>query len=177
MRGDKKYFSLALFIVTILSVLFYHFIHLEKATEIESAKANINRINDEIVLIKNFNSKHKDIDEEVSILAERHYRATEAFPEKLNEEIVIDYLRKVSQNNKLEIVTLNMGELKKDSKNTANFNVKIRGNYFNVLDFLMEIYNGRKFIDIRGVDLKNNDGILTLNLDINCYYSDMKGEK
>lgn len=179
MRGDKKYLAFTLLFLTILGVLFYHFIHLEKMSEIENMETDIKRINNEIILVNKFNAKHKHIGEEISTLAERHFRVIEAYPETLNEENIIDYLHETARDNKLEIVNLNSVELRNDIKHTASFKAKVRGDYFNILNYLFVLYNSHKFIDITGVDLKNNDGILTLDLDINCYYSKQNktGEK
>lgn len=178
MKGDKKYLSLTLLLLTILSVLFYNFVHLDKRQEIENLENKIANIHNEIHLIKTFNVNHNDIDSEFLNLSQRHFRAVEAYPPTTEENNILDYLREIAKNNYLEILILNIIKSENTIQNdnekkylTSVFNIKVKGDYFHISDFLYDIYNSHKFIDIKRIDLKNDDGVLTLNLEINCYYS------
>lgn len=180
MKGDKKFLAATLLFLTMLSVFFYHFVHLDNIAEIESLEDKISKNNEKIVLITKFNNTHKNIDDEVANLAERHFIVTGAFPQNSDDEKIIDCLRETAMNNKLEVLNLDINneednkknDDKKNQKNyfTTNYNIKVRGDYFHINDFLFDVYNNHNFFDVKKINLKNSDGILTLDLVINCYY-------
>lgn len=177
MRGDKKYLAFVLVFLTVLSVYFYYAVHLEKEAEIEDIKNKIAQNQKDIVLIRKFNDTHKKIDEETSIMAERHFRAVVAFPEFLNEERVISYLNETANDHNLQILFLNSDDVKEDTdKNffTKVFHIKVQGDYFHISNFLYELNNSDKFFDAKRFYLRNDNGILTLDMEINQYFSNNK---
>lgn len=174
MRGDRKYLAFVLTFLTLLSVFFYYRIHLEIEAECEEVKSKIAQNQKQIILINKFSDTHKQIDEEMASLAKRHFPAVEAFPEFLNEESVISYLNEAATDHNLQVLLLNSDDLKEDNDKKSFikvFHIKVQGDYFHILDFLYELNNSDKFFDARRFYLKNDNGILTLDMEINRYFS------
>lgn len=172
MGEDKKYLIYTALFLTLLSVFFYHFIHNEQIVEMQSIENDILQNKQKIFLIKKFNDSHKNLDEEISILADRHFRITEALPAFFDEEGVVEFLNEAAMNNRLKVLLLTSDDIKEDNNIFIKiFHMRVRGDYFNILDFLFTLNNSHNFFDIKQFYLKNDDKNLVLDMEINCYFT------
>ena len=108
MRGDKKYLAITFVLITLIGVLFFNTIHVQKEEELKSLESKILKNKNNIAAIKEFNSIHKNFDEEATELADRHFRVYMAFPEKLNEENIRNMYLNSENSSKNNLLTLDL---------------------------------------------------------------------
>ena len=177
MEGDKRYLKAAAIFAIALG-LATGFAHIKIESKVDAYNKEIAGYNLEITKITEFKASHKDIDRDMTELAKRHYRVAAMFPNRIDAKKTVEFLREFAQETGLYLLDVKADKerLNEDKKTyEQRFTVKVRGEYFNILDFLSELSINEDFYDIKRMNLKNDDGEITMELEIDCYCA--KGEE
>ena len=179
MKNYKIYLT-ALAALIVAGVFIFGFVHIKTEGKIAAANSEIQSGKQEIEKIRKFREAHKNLEEDMRELAKRHFRAAEMFPKRIDEEKTVEFLRESAVENGLYIAALSADKEKLDEDETSfakKFTLKANGDYFNILDYLKKLSTSRDFYDIRRMNLDNDNGEITLRLDIitYCAESDDKG--
>ena len=98
-------------------------------------------------------------------------------PDRTDEEKTVEFLRELAGDTGLYLLAIKADKerLDEEKKNyTQKFTVRVRGDYFHILDFLKELSTNDDFYDIKKMNLENDNGEITMEVEINCYC--VKGE-
>lgn len=178
MEGDRKYLAAAV-VFAVVCGLVTIFFHLRTEPAIDAYNREIAEYNREIEKITKFKANHKNIDEDMAELAKRHYRVATMFPNQIDEEKTVEFLRELASETELYLLAIQSDKEKLDESKKAyaqKFTVKVRGNYFHILDFMKALSTDENFYDVNKMTIKNDNGDITMEIEINCYFSKGKNE-
>ena len=170
MLDEKNAFVLLCFLCLWLSVAFFHFVHVplqeEKAAILEDAE----QISMEIIEIENFMNKHTNLKEYAADLSKQMEKADHALPDSMAQSSIISLFQHHALDQQIQLASITPGQAKREHDLLMlPINIKLKCNYFQLLDFLKAIQEDGRFLKINQVVVHTTDDKLSFEIEAIAY--------
>ena len=157
----KKYFLLPIIICifAMLTFLYWQFIYIPVQSEILNMQIETRKLQATEKKLRDFEARYGDLKDFAELIEVRLNEAQNYLPDKPLTEKFTAELYKVAEKNKIALTYLQVGDINfvEDNKNLRRQSIKIKlaGDYVSILNFLREILDGERFINIENILIEN----------------------
>ena len=166
-RG-KEFFAVTCCACAWILAAFYFFPHEQWKEEAEQAYAEQAKEEQEIVGIENFMNAHRDMEEFSRETAMHQEMVLKALPEDMEQGAFLEFLQRLAIGHQIELLGVFPGKSsqEKDGVMVLPVQVKMNCSYFQLLDFLRELQEGERFLQVRNARIHSDGRRLTCQLDL-----------
>ena len=169
--AKKRYLLLAAAICLLLIVIYIFLLRAPLHGAAASAEARAQVAAAQVLKVTNFHNAHiSDEKKYEQDLQQRQERANQALPDDIEQGRIVGYLQSKALASQLELCELTPGELRvQDGLRVLPLKLKLRGNYFQLLDFLEQLQNGERYTIIQNPQVKSKNECLECILEIDAF--------
>lgn len=167
---ERKVFGMVCILWLLLTLLFVFTVHYPIREEAEAIRRETELVTKEVVSIENFTNKHLNIKGYAEEVGKRHERADRALPNELEQSAVLGMLQRNALNNKVQLVSVSPGQIKKESRlMELPIQIKLSCNYFQLLDFLKTLQDEERFVKLNRLNVRTVDNRLSFEIEAAVY--------
>lgn len=170
-KNDKRLCGLFICLLITLTAVFYLFVCLPRQAELREKRQMFAMKQYEIKVLQAVLNAHPNTEEYERELKKKVDEAHEALPETMDFGEFIGTLQRMAQKCGLTVKGILPGRVVKQEKlYTQDLKADFVGSYQDVLNFLAELEQQKRFINITAATIKaDNDGTLSVVLEIRLY--------
>lgn len=167
----RGYLLLAAAICLLLIVIYIFLLRAPLRGASASAEARAQVAAAQVVKVTNFHNAHiSDEKKYEQDLQQRQERADKALPDTIEQGRIVGYLQSKALASRLELCELAPGEPRvQDGLRVLPLKLKLRGDYFSLLDFLEQLQDGERYTIIQRPSVRSKDGYLECVLEIDAF--------
>ncbi|MBQ1509420.1 MAG: type 4a pilus biogenesis protein PilO [Selenomonadaceae bacterium] len=146
---------------------FYFFLHEPWQEEISQVRSEEFEEQQKILNVENFMNAHRDMNEFSQETAKHQEIAKKAMPEELEQGEFLEFLQRLALGKQIELVgVVPQKESQERNVTVLPVQVKLKCNYFQLLDFLQGLQEGDRFMQVRNARIHSDHGNLVCQLDL-----------
>lgn len=168
--SEREIFIVAVLISLLLVFSFFFFIHIPLKEAYNSEMAERAKLAETETTIVNFKDAHLDSEAYKKELSDQDARMTAAIPDDLRQGEFLALLEQRAIFSHVELIGVTPEtEVKEAEYRSLPLTVEFRGNYVSILDFIQEIEDSDRFIQVDSFEILNDGKFLTCKLRLFIY--------
>ena len=152
---------------------FYFFLHEPWQEEISQVRSEEFEEQQKILNVENFMNAHRDMNEFSQETAKHQEIAKKAMPEELEQGEFLEFLQRLALGKQIELVgVVPQKESQERNVTVLPVQVKLKCNYFQLLDFLQGLQQGERLVVINSLTVKqgkDREDALTAELGLSIF--------
>lgn len=162
----KKFFPVTIICGGIFFIfLWLHFVFIPIQSQILEIQTETKRLQAVEKDLEKLQRRNKNLSEFAEFTEENLSKSKKLLPEKSSEENFSEEIYKSAEKNKILINSLKVGELiSEENFQKQSVQIKIEGNYTSILNFISDIYDGKRFAKPENISMENSgENFITCN--------------
>jgi len=164
-----KKFLILILILAVLFGLFYYFIYLPKTEEVASLKAQLRKLDQQLVQKRKLVRNIEQFRKEFALLKKKLDESLRQLPNKEMIDMILMDIAKFERKENLESILFKpKKEIKRDFYAIVPVQIQIRGTYHQIGKFFEDIINLPRIVNVKGYKFtkpKDMEGIILLTAD------------
>jgi len=164
MSDQKKKDSLILGVALIVVVLYVSFLIIPNFTKLSLASSEVRNLNDRISVVNERVKRLDQLTKQLDLLRVEEAGYTEGLPQKREIPKFLEELSQVAKASNVKILSITPMETKKTEEGSNPYysvmlvKITAKSGYHQLGDFVSSLENGKRFIEIEDIVIKNDEG-------------------
>ncbi len=177
---QKKFFLLGIFfLVLTFATIFLHSIYTSWQSEILKLQMETKKLQAEEKILSNFSARYDDLEDFLNLNEENFLTVREFLPAEPDQENFTNEIYRAADKNNISVNSLQTFEpltLEVDKNFSEKFfrqsiKVQFESSYIDLLNFLREISDGKRFVTVANISVEVDDEILNCEVEFFIYFT------